>query len=63
MVREDRVLRGVMRAATAEHEVVHAHADVSPVGLYAFVHEHAGSLDAVHGARLRLDLSWKRRRN
>lgn len=46
----------VVRATAAEHERVHAHADVPPVAVDALVHEHARALQAVHRARLLVDL-------
>lgn len=42
--RGDRVGRRVVHAAAAEHERVHAHADVRALGLDALPHEHAGAL-------------------
>ena len=43
----------VVDAAGAEHEPVHAHAQVLPVGFEAFPHEHAGALLVGHLAVLR----------
>lgn len=47
-MRYDGILRDVMRTATSEHEIVHAHANVFSVGLYAFVNEHASSFYPIH---------------
>lgn len=44
------ILRIIVRATRAEHECVHAHAHVSPLGLDALPHEHAGAFDASDGA-------------
>lgn len=46
----------VVCAAAAEHERVHAHADVPAVGVDALVHEHARPLQAVHRAWFLVDL-------
>lgn len=46
----------VVRAAAAEHERVHAHADVPAVGVDALVHEHARALQAVHRTWFFVDL-------
>lgn len=46
----------VVRAAAAEHERVHAHADVPAVGVDALVHEHARALQAVHRTWFLVDL-------
>lgn len=45
-----------MGTAGAEHEGIHAHAHVLPLGLDALPDEHAGALDAAKGAGLRADL-------
>jgi hypothetical protein len=41
-----------MHAAGAEHEALHAHAEVLAVGLEALPHEHAGAAGAGHLAGL-----------
>ena len=61
----DAVRRGVVHAATAEHEGVDADADVRTLGLDALPDEHARALDARmarYSARLRADLvPWRMR--
>lgn len=46
----------IVRTAGPEHELIHAHAHVLALGFDAFPYEHAGTVDAVHRAGLRVDL-------
>ena len=50
----DEVLAGVVHAAAAEHEAVHAHAQVLALGLETLPDEHAGPRHPGH-------LAWPRR--
>lgn len=61
-MRYDGILRDVMRTATSEHEIVHAHADVFSVGLYAFVNEHASSFYPIHRTWFWFDVIWKKKK-
>jgi len=56
---DDVVGRGVVGAAAAEHEVVHAHSHAASFALDALVNKHARPFDSVYPAWLRFDLACK----